>query len=71
MTPISDATSRLELRRRDDRRRRWRRRLIAAAVVALVLVGGYIVGFSPVLAAHSVEVKGAKVLTKAEVLDAV
>jgi len=70
VTPISDATSRLELRRRDDRRRRWRRRLIAAAVVALVLVGGYIVGFSPVLAAHSVEVKGAKVLTKAEVLDA-
>ncbi|MFZ0530959.1 MAG: FtsQ-type POTRA domain-containing protein [Propionicimonas sp.] len=70
MSPVTDATSRLELRRRDDRRRRWRRRLLAGAALALLLGSGYVIGFSPVLAVASVQVSGAKVLSKAEVLAA-
>jgi len=70
VSSISDATTRLELRRRDDQRRRWRRWLAAVAAVALLLGAGYLVGFSPVLSAQAVEVKGAKVLSKAEVLAA-
>lgn len=70
MSQVSDATSRLQLRRRDERRHRLRNVLIGALAVALVIGAVYVVAFSPALAARAVTVNGAKVLTKTEVLDA-
>ena len=70
MTQVSDATSRLQLRRRDERRRRGRAWLIGALAVALVLGAAYVVGFSPALTARAVTVAGAKVLTRDDVLAA-
>lgn len=70
MSQVSDATARLQLRRRGNRRRRSRRWLYAALATAVVIGLGYLVGFSPALSARAVSVSGAKVLTKAEVLDA-
>ncbi len=70
MSQVRDATARLELRRHDDRRRRGLRWLAAAVAVALLAAAGYVVWFSPVLAARAVTVSGAKVLTKREVLAA-
>lgn len=70
MSQVSDATSRLELRRKDQRRRRGRTWLIGALALAIVLGAGYVVCFSSVLAARAVTVAGAKVLSKSDVLDA-
>jgi cell division protein FtsQ len=70
VSQVSDATSRLELRRRDQRRRRGRTWLVGGLALAVVLAAGYVVGFSSALAARAVTVAGAKVLTKTEVLDA-
>mgnify|MGYP000043455234 CR=1 FL=1 len=41
MTQVSDATSRLQLRRRDERRRRGRNWLIGTLALALVLGAAY------------------------------
>ncbi len=70
MSQVSDATARLELRRRGDRRRRWVRWLVLALVLLLVVGAGYLVGFSPVLAARAVSVSGVHRLSKAEVVAA-
>lgn len=70
MSRVSDATSRLQLRRRDQRRRRGRLWLISAIALVLVIGAVYVVGFSPALSARAVTVSGAKVLSKTEVLDA-
>lgn len=70
MSQVSDATSRLQVRRRDRRRRRGRNWLIGALALALVVGVAYVVGFSPALTARAVTVAGVRVLTKAEVLDA-
>ena len=70
MSQVSDATSRLQLRRRDERRRRTRSWIVGAIALVLLLGAGYVVGFSPALAARAVTVNGAKVLSKNEVLDA-
>ncbi|MGV8908899.1 MAG: cell division protein FtsQ/DivIB [Propionicimonas sp.] len=67
---MSDATSRLQLRRRVRQRRRGRNWLIGALAVALVAGLAYVIGFSPALTARAVTVAGTKVLTRAEVLDA-
>lgn len=70
MSQVSDATSRLQLRRRDRQRRRWLRWL-AGGLIGMVLLGaGYLIAFSPALSARAVTVAGAKVLTKGEVLGA-
>ncbi len=70
MSQVSDATSRLQLRRRDERRRRTRSWIVGAIALVLLLGAGYVIGFSPALAARAVTVNGAKVLSKNEVLDA-
>ncbi len=70
MSQVSDATSRLQLRRRDQRRRRTITWLIGALAVVVLIGAVYVVGFSPALAARAVTVNGAKVLTKTQVLDA-
>jgi cell division protein FtsQ len=70
VSQVSDATSRLELRRKDQRRRTVRGWLIGGLALAIVLATGYVVGFSPALAARAVTVAGAKVLTRKDVLDA-
>lgn len=70
MSQVSDATSRLQLRRRDERRHRLRNLLRGALAVALVIGAVYVVAFSPALAARAVTVNGAKVLSKTEVLEA-
>ncbi|HEY3338044.1 MAG TPA: FtsQ-type POTRA domain-containing protein [Propionicimonas sp.] len=70
MSQVSDATSRLQLRRRDQRRRRSLTWLVGALAVVLIIGAVYVVGFSPALAARAVTVNGARVLTKAEVLEA-
>lgn len=70
MSQVTDATSRLQLRRRDQRRRRWLRWLVGGLALAVVLGAGYVIGFSPALSARAVTVAGAKVLSKGEVLDA-
>jgi cell division protein FtsQ len=70
VSQVSDATSRLQLRRRDERRRRSLTWLIGALVVVLLVGAVYVIGFSPALSARAVTVNGAKVLTKTEVLDA-
>ena len=67
---VSDATSRLQLRRRDQRRRRGRTWLLGGLALVLLLGLAYVVGFSPALSARAVTVNGAKVLSKTEVLDA-
>lgn len=67
---VTDATARLQLRRRGDRRRRGLLWLVIGGVLAVLAGAVYLVGFSPVLSARAVTVTGAKVLTKAEVLDA-
>ncbi len=70
MSKVSDATSRLQLRRRDQQRRRWLRWLVGGLIGMVVLGAGYLIGFSPALSARAVTVAGAKVLTKGEVLGA-
>jgi cell division protein FtsQ len=70
VSQVSDATSRLQLRRRDERRRRVRYGIIGAVALVLLIGAGYVIGFSPALAAQAVTVNGAKVLSKNEVLDA-
>ncbi len=70
MSQVSDATSRLQLRRRDERRRRARSWIVGAIALVLLIGAGYVIGFSPALAARAVTVNGAKVLSKNEVLDA-
>lgn len=70
MSQVSDATSRLQLRRRDERRRRTRSWIVGAIALVLLLGAGYVIGFSPALAARAVTVNGAKVLSRNEVLDA-
>jgi len=70
VSQVSDATSRLQLRRRDERRRRARSWIIGAVALVLLIGAGYVIGFSPALAARAVTVNGAKVLSKNEVLDA-
>lgn len=67
---VSDATTRLELRRRDDRKRWWLR---IGALVLLLLAGfaaAYLVWFSPLLGATNIAVSGNKLLSKTEVLAA-
>lgn len=68
MSEVRDATARLELRRRGDRRRRWVRWLVGVLVVALLAVIGWVVAFSPLLAATSVTVSGVDVLSRDDVL---
>ena len=63
MSQVSDATSRLQLRRRDERRRRARSWIIGAVALVLLIGAGYVIGFSPALAARAVTVNGAKVLS--------
>ena len=70
MSQVTDATSRLQLRRRDQRRRRGRHWLVGALALALAMGAIYLVGFSPALSARAVTVNGAKVLSRTEVLDA-
>jgi cell division protein FtsQ len=70
VSEVRDATARLELRRRGDRRRRWVRWLFVVLVVALLGAIGWVVGFSPLLAATSVTVSGVDVLSKDDVLTA-
>jgi cell division protein FtsQ len=70
MSQVTDATSRLQLRRRDQRRRRGRTWLLGALALVLVIGAVYVVGFSPALSARAVTVNGVKVLSKTEVLDA-
>lgn len=70
MSQVTDATARLRLRRRGDRRRRWLRWLVVLGALALLAGAGYVVGFSPVLAARTVTVSGAHLLSKSDVLEA-
>lgn len=67
---LSDATTRLELRRRKDRRH-WLVQLGAAglALVALLAVA-YLIWFSPALAAQTISVTGNKLLSKTDVVAA-
>lgn len=70
MSQVRDATARIAVRRRGDRRRRWVRWLVAGLVVAVLAAAGWVVGFSPVLAAQAVSVSGTDLLTRNEVLAA-
>ena len=70
MSQVRDATARIAVRRRGDRRRRWARWLVAGLVVAVFAAAGWVVGFSPVLAAQAVSVSGTDLLTRNEVLTA-
>lgn len=70
MSGISDVTPRLRLRRRDDRRRRGLRGVAAALGLALLAGAGWVVAFSPVLAARTVTVSGVDLLSRADVLAA-
>jgi cell division protein FtsQ len=49
-------------RRRERRLRRMKRALIAALAIALVVTAGWLIGFSTVLATHTVAVSGTKLL---------
>lgn len=67
---VSDATSRLELRRRQQRTARLIR-IVGWSVAALLAAAAvYLFAFSPVFATQQVTVSGADVLTKAEVRQA-
>lgn len=67
---VSDATTRLEVRRRSDRRRWWLR-IGGIALAAVVLaVAAYVVWFSPVFAASTISVSGNKLLSKTDVVAA-
>ncbi|MCB0911124.1 MAG: FtsQ-type POTRA domain-containing protein [Propionibacteriaceae bacterium] len=70
MNGVRDATARIAVRRRGDRRRRWLRWLVAVLVVAALAGAGWVVGFSPALAATTVTVSGADLLTRRDVLTA-
>jgi cell division protein FtsQ len=67
---LSDATTRLEVRHRRDRRRWWLRIGGIAVAVIAVLAGGYLVWFSPVLAAQDISVTGNKLLSKTDIVAA-
>lgn len=67
---LSDATTRLEVRRRQDRRRWWLRLAAAGAGLLVVAAAAVIIWFSPVFAADTIAVSGNKVLSKADVLAA-
>ncbi|PFG16967.1 cell division protein FtsQ [Propionicimonas paludicola] len=67
---LSDATTRLDLRRRQERQHRWLRiGGIAVAALALAAVA-YLVWFSPVFAAREITVTGNKLLSKTDVVAA-
>lgn len=70
MSEVRDATARIAVRRRGDRRRRWLHWLVAALVAAVLAAAGWVVGFSPLLAATTVTVTGADLLTRHDVLAA-
>ena len=67
---LSDATTRLDLRRRQDRRRRWWQLGVLAFAVILSGVAAYLVWFSPVFAATTITVTGNKLLSKTDIADA-
>lgn len=64
---ITDATRQLQVRRKLQRRRRIRRVLVAVLLLALVGTGVWVVGFSSLLTADAVRVRGTEVLSPAEV----
>lgn len=71
MSPkVTDATSRLQLRRHERKRGLAVRLLVWG--VAVLLAGGlvYLVGFSPVLATQKIAISGLRVLTKQDVIAA-
>lgn len=70
MSRVTDATARLQVRRRDDRRRRGLRWLGWGLAVLALLAAGWVVGFSPVLAARTVTVSGTKMLARDAVVSA-
>lgn len=65
---ITDATTRLQLRRRLSRRRRLIQFAVALAAAVVVGVLVWLVAFSPVLAAREVRVSGNRVLQRQDVL---
>lgn len=65
---IADATLARRRRRSRDRRRRARRLSLIALALAVVLALVWVVGWSPVFATRSVEVRGTSLLTRDEVL---
>lgn len=67
---VTDATSRLEIRRRSERLRRLRQVSVVALFVLLVTAVVWVIGFSPAFAVRRIDVSGTKVLRSAEVLDA-
>ncbi len=60
---ISDATIQLELRRRRRRRSRIVRWVVVLVFVAVLVTGGWLAGFSSVLAIRQVEVSGTRMLS--------
>lgn len=64
---ITDATRQLRVRKQLQRRRRVRRVLVAVVLLVLVGAGVWAVGFSSLLTADSVRVRGAEVLSPDEV----
>lgn len=60
---VADATIQIELRRRRLRRRRWIRAAVALVVAAVLGVGGWLLAFSPVLAADQVDITGVDTLS--------
>ncbi|MGO1974323.1 MAG: cell division protein FtsQ/DivIB [Propionibacteriaceae bacterium] len=64
---ITDATRQLRVRRKLQRRRRVRRVLVALVLLALIGTGIWAVGFSSLLTADSVRVRGTEVLSADEV----
>lgn len=67
---ITDATRQLQVRRKLQRRRRVRRVVVAVLLLALVGTGIWAVGFSSLLTADSVRVRGTEVLTPEQVEEA-